>query len=59
MSRQFYEDYHPDGLFFVFADVVVAYEYLQGDHLHTLEELRRNFKAILSRILRRGGVCLW
>lgn len=44
MSRKFYKDFR-DGYYFDFAKVQSAYEYLEGDHLHTLEELQRNFKT--------------
>ncbi|MBY0477273.1 MAG: hypothetical protein K2Q24_06480 [Chitinophagaceae bacterium] len=44
MRKAFYNDFKNDGIYFDLPSVLKAYNYLEADHINTLEELQRNFQ---------------
>ena len=44
MDRKFYRDFENDKFYYDKATVLKAYDYLQGDRIHSLVELQLNFK---------------
>jgi hypothetical protein len=44
MNRKFYQDFENGRPYFDLPSVQKAYEYLQADHISTLEELQQNFQ---------------
>lgn len=44
MNRKFYNDFKNDQLYFELLTVERAYQYLEADHMGSLEELQDNFR---------------